>query len=194
MESLDKFEIVKFGPYRFIGRSVYARAWGPNDFCEFLWTQSDEIFKTLDGLKEYASDDANNAALRHWEMYHDKGMKQWDALYFEKTELLGYTVGRFMRAGTPVPEGMNSIDIPAMYVAKAWMKGTPGDKVGMIDEGLVYDEINRTDIYRDAPWMFAAEIWPVPGEDGNPVFGSYVACKPLSKKEIKKRSREAAKK
>jgi len=188
--ALERFEIVKCGPYRFIGRSVYSWAWGHLDTFAYLREQSGPIFEILDSMSEYASDDPHNAALRHWEAYGDKCVTQWKALHFGKTELLGYTVGRFMKAGAPVPEGMNYIDIPEMHIARAWMKGTPNDKVGLIDEGLVYDEICRTDRFRDAPWMFAAEIYPVPDENGVPVFGSYVACTELNKKEKAKRQKE----
>ena len=188
--ALERFEITKCGPYRFIGRSIYSWAWGHLDTFAYLREQSGPVFEMLDSMREYASDDPHNAALRHWEAYGDKGVTQWKVLHFGKTELLGYTVGRFMKAGAPVPEGMNYIDIPEMHLAKAWMKGTPDDKVGLIDEGLIYDEICRTDRFRDAPWMFAAEIYPVPDENGVPVFGSYVACVELNKKDKAKRQKE----
>jgi len=189
---LINFEIVKFGPYRFIGRSVYANAWGPRDFIEFLWEQSGPIFKTLDEMKECASDDPNNAALRHWEVYSGEGMTHWNEVFFGKTELLGCTIGRFMKADTPVPENMSYIDIHEMYIAKAWMKGKPDDKAGMIDEGLMYDQIDRIG-YEYVP-MFSAELFPVFDDNGVPVFGSYVACRPLTgdrKAEWEKEKRAA---
>ena len=184
----ENFEVVKCGPYRFIGRSIYARAWGgpvwgPRDHIEFLWKQSASIFKMLDEMNEYASDDPHNAGLRHWEWYNDENGRESNNLKFGKTELLGYTVGRFMKPETPVPEGMNYIDIPEMHVGKTWIKVKPGEK-GRIDEGPVYDEINGTGIYRAAAWIFAAEVYPAPDENGDITFKSYVACEKLPEKEM----------
>ena len=60
---LEKFEVVKCGPYRFIGKSVYARAFGKSDMIfGGLWEKSDWIFKQLGSLKEYASDEIHNTA------------------------------------------------------------------------------------------------------------------------------------
>ena len=171
MPALENFEIVKCGPYRFIGRSIYSWAWGHLDAFAYLREQGGPVFETLDSMSEYASDDPHNAALRHWDLYSPEDKTDYHKFRIGKTELLGYTVGRFMQANTPVPEGMNFFDIPEMHIAKAWMKGTSEDKVGMIDEGLMYDEIDRTDRFRNAPWMFAAEIYPVPDENGVPFSG-----------------------
>ena len=90
---LINFEIVKCGPYRFIGRSVYAWNWGPRDFFEFLWEKSAPIFETLDGMEEYASDDVHNAAFAHWAFYDNAGRMGGGNVFIGKTELMGYTVG-----------------------------------------------------------------------------------------------------
>ena len=191
---LINFEIVKFGPYRFIGRSMYSRAWdsgkwNPRDFIEFLWEQSDPIFKILDEMKEYASDETCNAGMRHWEIYNPDGLTHWDEVFFKtQIELLGYTVGRFMKADTPVPEGMQYVDIHEMYIAKAWMKGKPDAKVGMIDEGLMYGEVEKYG-YKYVP-MFSAEIYPIIDKNGTLIHGSYIACKPMTEYEKAEREKE----
>ena len=96
---LINFEIVKFGPYRFIGKTVYAsNKRGTGEICEYLREHSDWIFKELDALKEYASDDIHNVALQHWELYDPKGdglaMYWKEYVNYETYELQGYTVGR----------------------------------------------------------------------------------------------------
>ena len=108
MAVLDKIEFEKFGPYRFIGKSVYARA-GANysgHIFGALWGNSEWIFKTLDSLKDYTTGEIHNVAL----LTGDK--------YDEQKKLMGYTVGRFMKPDTPVPDGMDFFDIPAMFVLK----------------------------------------------------------------------------
>jgi len=84
MAVLDKIEFEKFGPYRFIGKSVYARAGANYSGYIFgaLWGNSEWIFKTLDSLKDYATEEIHNVAL----LTGDK--------YEEQKKLMGYTVGR----------------------------------------------------------------------------------------------------
>jgi hypothetical protein len=64
----------------------------------------DWVFKAIDGLKEYATEDIHDAALVTWDKYD------------EKNRLMGYTVGRFMKVDTPVPDNMDYIDIPEGYI------------------------------------------------------------------------------
>ena len=167
--SVENFEIVKFGPYRFIGKSVYAgnKGWWPVEILDARWTQKDRIFKMLDDMEEYASDDVTNAALATWDKYDDKD------------ELVRYTVGRFMKPDTPVPQEMDYYDIPEVYIAKAWMKeklDINSSEVCLVSENAVTDIIKKTGKYKDAPWMFAAEIYPKPDETDTPIYGSYCAC------------------
>jgi len=194
---LIDFEIVKFGPYRFIGKSVYSRPWdcgkwNPRDFIESQWEKSEPIFKILDEMKEYASDIPYNAGLRHWEIYNpDAGVTHWEEVFFRtQNELLGSTVGRFMKADTPVPNGMNSVDIHEMYVAKAWMKGEPKlfDNVCTVVEELMYHEVKKHG-YNYVP-MFSAEICPIADQNGTLMHGSYIACKPMTDEEKAKENKE----
>jgi len=116
MATLDKFEVVKFGPYRFIGKSVYARSWGmcasfdQTNILGGLCRNCKCIFDALEDLSEYATDEIHKAAMLTWDKYD------------EKNQLLGHTVGRFMKTDTPVPDWLDYIDIPEVYVAKAWWK------------------------------------------------------------------------
>lgn len=69
------------------------------------------IFEKIDRLADFATSEVNNVAL----LTGDK--------YDEEKRLLGYTVGRFMKPDTPVPDEMDFFDIPDMYVAKGWISG-----------------------------------------------------------------------
>ena len=138
MGKMINFEIVKFGPYRFVGKSVYARAGmacGPNaSFAGYLWDNSDWVFEELDKLPEYAvPEEFAGAAFLTWEKYCDK------------TKLLGYTIGRIMKADTPVPElphgveGLDYFDIPETYVAKGQFDEETGNEEGLVDEAIKND-------------------------------------------------------
>jgi len=175
---LIDFEIVKFGPCRFIGKTVYAsNKRGTGEICEYLREHSDWVFNELDALKEYASDDISNIALQHWELYDPKGdgltMYWKEYVNYQTYELQGFTVGRFMKADTPVPNSMNYIDIFEIYIAKAWwINEMPRDL-----EQLMSDEIKRRGIYgRGEPAMFTANLFPIPDENGVPVYGKYIPC------------------
>ena len=65
-EGMVHFEIVKIESCKFVGKSVYAREHGKETsgifkFCRenFGW-----VFDELDALKEYATDETHNAALK----------------------------------------------------------------------------------------------------------------------------------
>jgi len=179
MSKLKRLEVVKFGPFRFIGKSVYAsNARGKDELCDYMLKQN-WVFEELDKLHEYTTDETHNIGLLHWEAYgyHEDNPKV-DNLFYGPTELFGYTVGRFFKPDTPVPEDMNYIDISEMYVAKAWLKANPGDTHGDIDFGLVKDTVNKTTEYNHNFSLFTAEIYCVHDEDGELVNGYYIACQP----------------
>jgi len=174
------FEIVKFGPYRFIGRTVYFGNKGNlEEFCifDYMWGHRDWVYNELDGIAEYNSDEPYNAALVTWDRYDDKN------------QLLGYSVGRFMRADTPVPDGLDYIDIPEMHVGKAWWRAENADgrrggpqnlgKWFAYNDGQVSEEINRTGEYK-SHWLYMAEVHPERVVDGLPLIGTYIPCEPLS--------------
>ena len=188
---LESFEIVKFGPYRFIGRSVYFWAWGPKYHMRSAWEHSDSVFKTLDEMKEYASDDTRNVGFGHWEMFDLGDARQHfkNEMFFGKTELLGYTVGRFMKPDTPVPAGMNYIDIFEIHAAKVFWKEQPGWGLGTPSVAM-FDAINGTDDYKPASYLFEADIYPVPDANGVLIYGAYMGVKPLNAEEKAERAQK----
>jgi len=177
----DSFEIKKSGPYRFIGKSVYTRAFdkkGSQAIHSSFRKQCDWVFEILDSMKEFASDEINDAALQHWEKFTPSGetMTHWPGqMLFGGSELLGYTIGRFMKAETPVPEDMDYIDISEMYIARGWKAVEPCDDIGMPDEGAMFEEIEKTE-FGPASWMFAADIFPFINKNGMLIRGTYMAC------------------
>jgi len=152
---LETFEAVKFGPYRFVGKSVYARAGmdcGPGNFAGYIWDNSKWVFDKLDEIAEYATDEAHNTALLTWEKY------------CPKTRLLGYTVGRFMKPGTPVPDGMDYFDVAEGFVAKGWFDATDDGS----QEGMVKNALKEQGEYNVRSDRFMAEV------SGG--LGYYISC------------------
>jgi len=170
MAKLERFEIVKFGPYRFVGKSVYARSGQSGEIFGGLWGSSDWIFKRLDSISmnEYASD-----------ITDDVGFMTFDK-YDEQKKLLGYTVGRFMKADTPVPpelagteQEMDYIDVPVIYMAKGFVSKA-GDEWQNVEK-LTYEAIGQQTKYI-ADGKFLAEIYGNNFEESS-LFGYYVSCK-----------------
>jgi hypothetical protein len=190
----DSFEIKKCGPYRFIGKSVYVRAFdkkGSPEVHSSFRKLCDWVFETLDTMKEYESDEPHNAAIQHWERFSQshETMTHWPGqMLFGGNELLGYTVGRFMKADAPVPEDMDYIDIAEMPIAKGWKKAEPCDDIGMPDEGTMFEAIGSTEDFKSASWMFAADIFPFADKNGELIRGTFMACVPLSEQEKAERA------
>ena len=158
--TLGKFEVVKCGPFRFIGKTMYARAGKSGDLCGALFHgYGDWVFKTLDGMKEYATEDIHNAALVAWDKYD------------EKNKLMSYTIGRFMKADTPVPEDMDYFDLPEGYVVKGFISEADDRKA----YELVREEVKRQGKYVAASWIWSAEIYPKPDASGKKKMGVYIA-------------------
>jgi hypothetical protein len=155
MEALKRFEITEFGPYRFIGKSVYARAGKSGYIFGGLWGNADWVFEELNKLSDYATDEVHSAALVNWEKY-DK-----------KTALIGYTVGKFMKADTPVPEDMDYFDIPKTFVAKGWFSDGKyrGDA-----EAIVMDALSQYPEYANAVYNFMVEVY------NKDAYGYYINC------------------
>ena len=145
MVELLKTEFAQFGGYRFIGKSVSAPP-GSGDIFGGLWGSSAPIFEALDAMSEWASDEIYNTA-----------MMSWDGA----NKLLIYTVGRFMKAGAPIPEGFDGIEVSFSHMAKTWVKG---EFVAMISEApkLCEEAISQREGISFA-WsekFIGAEIYP----------------------------------
>ena len=165
MSDIVKQELVKFGPCRFVGASVYMENKGKwCNLTDVLWEKSDWIFEILDELNEYAIEDVHhNAALTTWDKYDDKNA------------LFGYYIGRFMKAGTPVPHDLDYFDIDMEYMAKIWVKGKFRDgKYGDLWNCPRY-EIDQTK-YVDMCHVCAAEVYPKPDKYGESYIGYYRPC------------------
>lgn len=94
-------------------------------------------------------------------------MLTWEK-YDDKTKLLGYTVGRFMKADTPVPDGMDYFDIADGHVAKGYFDSYVGN-----EEGLMREAIEKHGEYSSAHWRFMVEIGEFEKEPG---FVYYISC------------------
>lgn len=99
------------------------------------------------------------------------GLFIWDK-YEEKNKLIGYIIGKFMKADTPVPDGMDYFEIPEGYVAKGW---------GGYVEGEIKDELRKSEVYNDASWFWGGEVYKDFKTLGNTdnadgTAGYFIAC------------------
>ena len=167
MATLEKIEFEEFGPYRFIGRSVYARPWS-GDIFGGLWCNSGHVFEALEKLSEYATIE-DNVALLTWDKYS------------EQKPMMGYTIGRFMKPDTPVPQGLDYFDIPKIVVAKSYLKGEFMDMIAnqcTLTHNAIKEQTKHS--LADSKDYFEAEVYTKDTvcEDG--VVSSmkyYVSCK-----------------
>jgi len=159
--STEKVNVIYDGPYRFIGKAIYARAGESDGICIFAMNQH-WVFKELDNLKEYATEDIHNAALITWDKYDDKN------------KLMGYIIGRFFQANTPVPENLDYYDIPEGYIARCFCD------IELDPIKTLKDEINQQGEYNAATWIWSAEIYadqiPTPNIKAPVIIGFYSAC------------------
>jgi effector-binding domain-containing protein len=165
MAILEKIEFGELGPCRFIGKSVYAPP-GSGELFGALWGNSEGIFEAIDKLKDYFTEEVHNVALLTWDRYT------------EENKVMGYTVGRFMKAGAPVPEGLDFIDLPGGFVAKGWVKGEFDDMIQNA-EALTAEAAKQQDKY-ELTWKFMAEVYTdetIPEDGVSSVLGYYIACK-----------------
>jgi len=161
---MERFEIVKHEPYRFIGKSVYFRNdWG-NDgaqtdaLSQSAWAAKKWIFNTLDAMEEY-----------HVDMPYGCGLYMWDR-YDDRSQLQGYIIGKFMKADTPVPAGMDYFDIDEGYIAKGW---------GGYVENEVRAELKKSN-YKNASYLYSVEAFPDFESLGKGKYacGYFIACTP----------------
>ena len=144
-----------------------------DNIWSYLWSKSIGVFKALNEMEEYATDEVHDCALYHWEKHCDK------------TELYGYTIGRLMKADTPVPQDMDYIDIPCNYIAKVFKKRKhdyderiEGEDWLIKLEGVIDEELKRhweTDNAKGSlgSLFLTAEVYPKPDKNSNTYIGCY---------------------
>ena len=173
MATLEKIEFEKFGPYKFIGKSVYARSGPENSGYIFggLWCSYDKVSNELEKLSAYATNENDAVAFLSLDKYD------------EQKKLLGYTIGKFMKADTPVPKGLDFFDIPEMVVAKVLIKGEFNDMIASACN-LTHEAIKRQAKYttncENNNVYFEAEVYTkdtVPEDGAVSVMAYYVSCK-----------------
>jgi len=183
--NLQNYEVIKVEARRFIGKAVYARAifdYETYNTDELpvgtlfgnLWQQSNRISEKLDAISEYSTHDALNIGLHTWEK-------------FDHNNLQGYWVGRFMKADTPVPEGLDYIDFPEMYMAKGVAKGDVNLAEGRTT-GAFFIEINQNELLvreemerqgkHNFNGSFTAEVYNQTPNAAGHIFGweTWVSC------------------
>lgn len=162
--TLEKVEFIPFGPCRMIGKSVCAKP-ASGDIFGALWGDR-SISEALDAIADQAYDE-NLAG------YMTMAGTQDDPM-------LWYTVGRFMKPGTPVPDGFKHYDIPETIVCSTLVKGKFDDMIDMID-GMTMDAIfgQKEYVAKYPDGYFFAEIYTpntIPDEHRVSELGYIVAC------------------
>ena len=171
MAILEKLEFEQFGPYRFIGKSVYARIGSESSGEIFgnLWNMKKCIFEKIDRLADFATAEVNDVALLTGDKYDDE------------KQLLGYTIGRFMKPDNPVPDKLDFFDIPDMYVAKGWISGKFDDIIMNADR-LISEALEQQNKHIER-YSFCAEVYTkdtFPENNSIPVLEYYIGYKELS--------------
>jgi len=165
MAALEKLEFAKLGPCRFIGKTAYAPP-GSGEVFGAMWCNSEAVFEAIGRLSGYETDETHSIALMTWDKYT------------KENPMMGYTVGKFMKPGTPVPEGLDFFDLPETFVAKGWVKGEFDDMISSA-EPLTAEAVKQQDKYT-LTWVFMAEVYTsetIPEEGINSTMGYYIACK-----------------
>jgi hypothetical protein len=114
-----------------------------------LWKAKNWIFDTLDKMTEYITDMPYAASLYTWERYD------------EKNQLIGYIIGKFMKADTPVPDGMDYYDIPEGYIAKGWKECSKGEPIVFCEDALK-EAIGNSGEYNEAGYIWNGDVFSDP--------------------------------
>jgi len=162
---MDKFEIIKFGPYRFIGKTAYLRSGAPSAVWEALFKDGEDwVLPKLDEMNEYATDETHTVALYNWDRYD------------QKESLLGYCVGRFMKPDTPVPDNFDFYDIPEILVGKSFLSGESEYTNGLCNYGR--ENAERLGHKLSKSPLFSAEVFTKPNPNGGNFDWFYEAFEP----------------
>lgn len=163
----ESIEYLDLPPLRFIGKDVIASGPDAGDAYGRMWGQSASFMPILEGMQDYASSIADPCALMH----HDNQ---------EADKQMHYLVGRFMKAGTPVPDGLDYYDLPASSVCRIFYRGEFDDAISQ-----AYEKTRDTILLEKhtVPYpvgYFHAEIYPADNIPENGVvsrFGYLMSCK-----------------
>ncbi|MDR0272492.1 MAG: AraC family transcriptional regulator [Clostridiales bacterium] len=125
---------------RFIGKNVMAEGKNKGEKYGEMWDKSHEFMPQLDAMTDYATVITDPCALMH----NSNGDTKKNPMH--------YIVGKFMKAGTPVPDGFDFYDMPEAKVAYALFNGEFQE---MIEKALMmtYEKAN-------------ADGWVVPYPEG----------------------------
>ena len=143
---LESLSYIDLPATRFIGMSEDENEWPEALIArEELWRRRGDFMPVLDAMTEYATEITDMCDLTHNNnLEHDENSREI------------YLVGKFMQAGTPVPEGFDYYDIPATKVGLCVVRGGFDD---MLDKGagMIWDKIERGKYEVPYPdgWFFA---------------------------------------
>ncbi|MCL2508072.1 MAG: GyrI-like domain-containing protein [Oscillospiraceae bacterium] len=143
---LEKITYIDLPATRFIGMEVTGEWPAVMKEQQEMWDRKDDFLPVLDAMTEYAVEITDICALMH-----NNNLDHGDPESRER-----YLIGKFMRAGAPVPEGFSYYDIPATKAALGIFRGEWGD---MMDKapGKLWVRISkgRYDVPYPDGWFFA---------------------------------------
>jgi len=170
---LESIRYINLPATRFIGKGVMAS--GPDAGQKYgeMWGKSGEFMPALDGMTDCTTDIADPCALTHFSnRKHDEAGGD-----------MHYIVGKFMKAGTPVPEGLDFWDMAPTTVGLAVVRGEFNDIIDnammMSHDKIVSDGYAIT--YPDN--YFHAEVYTkenIPKEGIVSKLGYLHACKKMA--------------
>ena len=149
--TLESIRYIDLPATRFIGKTVIGT---PKEYGE-MWGRSGEFMPALDALipgyslAEFAVELAEPCGLMHFN----------NRKYDEPGNVMHYIVGKFFKAGTPVPDGLDYYDTPASKIALSIVRGefmdmignAPGrscDRIAADGYGVVYpDKFFQAEVY-----------------------------------------------
>ncbi|MCL2106842.1 MAG: hypothetical protein FWH26_07305 [Oscillospiraceae bacterium] len=105
---LERIRYIDLPATRFIGMEIQEQEWPPDFVAMYddMWGRRGEYIPILDAMPEYATEITELCVLTH-----NNNMEHWNPDSCEET-----LIGKFMQAGTPVPEGFGYYDLPPVKV------------------------------------------------------------------------------
>ena len=127
---LERTKYIDLPAMRFIGMAVDEQEWPDRLIAqEELLERRDEFMPVLGALTDYAAEIAELTGL-------------CTLRYNNSSDEEIYLAGKYMRAGTPVPEGFGYYDIPATKIGLCLLRGEYTD---LLDQGgwIIWNKLNR---------------------------------------------------